>query len=60
MLGPPDTEEYLHILKRTCETLGIPLAEDKQDGPTTTMTLILGIVIDTSSGYQGINYRGSS
>jgi len=49
VLGPADTQvclQSLLILKRVCAVLGIPLAQDKQDGPTAVMTL-LGIIIDT-------------
>ena len=52
VLGLPDSGacmQYLCTLKRTCNVLGIPLAADKQDGPTAVMTL-LGIVIDTLKG----------
>ncbi len=52
VVGPPDSPACLHhllTLKRICATLGIPLAEEKQWGPSTVITL-LGIVIDTIKG----------
>ena len=39
----------LQSLLRVCESLGIPLAADKQDGPSPVITL-LGIIIDTLKG----------
>ncbi len=42
-------QEYLSILDRECEALGIPLAAHKRAGPTTTITF-LGIEIDTIAG----------
>lgn len=47
--GPPDSPECqraLDILKRICAELGVILAPDKQDGPSTIITF-LGILIDT-------------
>ena len=52
VLGRAGTTECLQsllILKRICAALGIPLADDKQDGPTAVITL-LGIIIDTMKG----------
>ena len=52
VVGPPDSntcQRYLSTLKRVCQDLGIPLAQDKEDGPCTTIVL-LGIVIDTIKG----------
>ena len=49
VVGPPDTEschQDLMILKQVCTELGVPLAPDKQEGPSTTI-VFLGIVIDT-------------
>lgn len=49
ILGPPGSEACqiaLLILKRVCAELGIPLAPEKEDGPTTVMKL-LGIIINT-------------
>jgi len=47
VVGPPDSDTcilYLHKLKSICIELGIPLATEKQDGPTPVITL-LGIII---------------
>ena len=52
VVGPPDSDTcmlYLHKLKSICIELGIPLATEKQDGPTPVITL-LGIIIDTTKG----------
>ena len=49
VLGAPNCEEcdrHLHCLQVVAAELGIPLAPDKQDGPTTTI-VFLGIIIDT-------------
>lgn len=49
IIGPPESEvclRHLMILKRVCSELGVPLAPDKQDGPTTVIQF-LGIIIDT-------------
>ncbi len=45
----PERSESLFTLKRICNELGVPLAEEKQDGPTSIITF-LGIVIDTEKG----------
>ena len=48
VLGPPNStecDEALHTLQKIVAELRIPLAADKQDGPTTE-TVFLGIVID--------------
>ena len=48
-LGPPNSEECdwnLHTLQLVCKELGIPLAAEKQVGPSTTIEF-LGITIDT-------------
>ena len=48
VLGPPGSEEcteHLHILKRVCNDLGVPLAPEKQEGPSTCITF-LGIIIN--------------
>ena len=48
-LGPPNSEECsrnLHTLQSVCKKLGIPLAAEKQAGPSTTIEF-LGITIDT-------------
>ena len=52
VLGPPGSpvcSQSLLTLKQLCSELNIPLAEDKQDGPTPVITF-LGIVIDTVRG----------
>ena len=49
--GPPQSTECqqnVDIIKSVCDELGVPLAEDKLEGPTTKLTL-LGIEIDTVS-----------
>ena len=49
-IGPASSnvcQHNLDILMQTCNELGIPLAEDKLEGPSTCITF-LGIVIDTS------------
>ena len=49
-MGPAGSnvcQHNLDILMQTCNELGIPLAEDKLEGPSTSITF-LGIVIDTS------------
>ena len=50
VLGPPRSEQChqsLGLLKAICSELGIPLAPEKQAGPSTTIEF-LGIIIDTS------------
>lgn len=49
VLGPPGSDDcfrYLSILERVCARLGVPLAPEKKDGPTSVI-VFLGIVIDT-------------
>ena len=49
VVGPPSSEicaEHLQILHKVCNDLGVPLAQEKQEGPDTTITF-LGITIDT-------------
>ena len=44
VIGPPDTLQWLHALDtliRVWKQLGIPLAPDKQDGPTTSMGILI-------------------
>ena len=48
-MGPPASttcEENLNVIKDVCIHLGIPLAMEKLEGPTTSLTF-LGIVLDT-------------
>ena len=50
-MGPPATatcQSNLATLMSTCEDLGIPLATEKLEGPSTTLTF-LGVVIDTAA-----------
>lgn len=49
VVGPPDSEschQDMITLKQVCTELGVPLAPDKQEEPSTTI-VFLGIVIDT-------------
>ena len=49
LLGPPESEvcqNSLDIIQRICKDLGVPLALEKVDGPTPTLSF-LGIVLDT-------------
>ena len=49
VLGPPSSEECensLQKLKLVCEDLGVPLAAEKQAGPSMCIKF-LGIIIDT-------------
>ena len=50
-LGPPESPTCLHnleIIKEVCQYLGVPLALEKVDGPTHSLTF-LGIVLDTKN-----------
>ena len=50
IITPPDSPEgqkCLAILDRVCSALGVPIAEHKQEGPTTCL-VFLGIEINTS------------
>ena len=49
-MGLPTTttcQRNLDILSQTCKDLGVPLATEKLEGPSTTLTF-LGVVIDSS------------
>jgi len=49
IIGPPDSEQCaldLCRLKQVCNDLGVPLAPEKQAGPSSTIEF-LGIIIDT-------------
>ena len=49
LVGPPASNQcskYLEEVKSTCTRLGIPLAIEKAEGPSTTLTF-LGITLDT-------------
>ena len=48
-LGPPDTnicQANLESIKHICQLLGVPLALEKVEGPSTQLTF-LGIMLDT-------------
>ena len=52
VMGPPgsdDCKRSLDLLVSECQTLGVPLAMDKMEGPSSILT-ILGIEIDTIAG----------
>ena len=49
VLGPPSSPQCwddLSTLKSVCGSLGVPLAVNKEEGPTTSLTF-LGIEIDS-------------
>ena len=49
IVGPPESEqcgEHLLLLQQVCGQLGVPLAPEKQEGPSTCITF-LGMIIDT-------------
>lgn len=49
-MGPPGSpvcHHNLELLKETCKDLGVPLAMEKLEGPTTSLTF-LGVVLDTA------------
>ncbi len=49
MVGPPDSaacRHYLNTMAKVCHEMGVPLAQEKQEGPSTVITF-LGIEIDT-------------
>ena len=51
VLGPPGSEvcgESLQILHKVCNDLGVPLAPEKQEGPSSVITF-LGVTIDPKS-----------
>ena len=51
LLGSPASPECLqalHMTLSTCQELGIPIAEEKTEGPSTTMTF-LGIYLDSQA-----------
>ena len=51
VVAPPDSRECaeaLAIIRQACTRLGVPLAEHKQEGPTTCLTF-LGIEVDTTA-----------
>ena len=50
LVGPPGKDTCLEAMSRVllvCDLLGIPVASEKLEGPTTTLTF-LGIVLNTS------------
>lgn len=50
--------KFLRIIQETCEELGVPLAIEKLEGPTTRLTL-LGIEPPESSDCLMTNLQGS-
>ena len=49
VIGPPDSpacQQALDTLEQVCKELGVPLAPEKKDGPS-TLIVFLGILIDT-------------
>ena len=48
-VGRDDCSAALAIATTTCERLGIPIAQDKLEGPTTTLSF-LGLQFDTVAG----------
>ena len=52
MMGPPGSEichHNLHTMQSVCRELGVPLAEDKVEDPTTYL-IFWGIEVDTQAG----------
>ncbi len=50
-IGPPDSTQCshnLHVLKQTCDDLGVPLEASKSEGPTSCITF-LGLELDSSA-----------
>ena len=48
-IGPPDVntcQKYMDTIKEVCEILGVPLAVEKVEGPSTVLSF-LGITLDT-------------
>ena len=48
MMGPHESDvcqQSLETFKNTCQELGVPLAEEKVEGPATSLTF-LGVVLD--------------
>ena len=48
-IGPPDAntcQKYMDTIKEVCEILGVPLAVEKVEGPSTVLSF-LGITLDT-------------
>ena len=59
IIGPPDSDIcalHLNTLVRICKELGVPLAPEKQEGPTSVI-IFLGIIIQfgVSLGYLKIS-----
>ena len=49
IISPPNSpacQHHLTTVKHICNLLGVPLAEDKEEGPATSLTF-LGIILDT-------------
>ncbi len=53
IVAPPNSQlcrRYIGILDEVCNTLKVPIAAHKRDGPTTCLTF-LGIEVDTAAGH---------
>ncbi len=51
VIGSPGSGECQHALARICENLGVPLAPEKQDGPSASI-IFLGIKFNWNSNSQ--------
>ena len=52
IVAPPDSDECsraVGVLEHTCTKLGVPMAAEKKEGPTTAL-VFLGILLDTVAG----------
>lgn len=49
IVGPPQSVLCAESLNQECQALGVPIADHKQDSPTTCLTY-LGIEMDTAAG----------
>ena len=65
IIGPPDSpacKKNLNTFIQLCDSLGIPLASEKIEGPSTSLSF-LGIHLDTAawkSGYLRTSFQESS
>ncbi len=51
-MGRKDTDECVHLVQSfdgVCKDMGIPINEDKNEGPTDKLTY-LGLILDSSNG----------
>jgi len=51
LIGPPSSPIWQHnldIFTQACADLGVPLATEKVEGPSTQLTFLVGILLDTS------------